>query len=147
VTELLGSPHPGRDLVWLADQLIALVQYSGSLTLEVRHTEGGARELVCRPAGEPRETVLPGRGPLYVFRPLLARIAMVGADETATEFQPYGGAFTLYRSGRSGRVRLDVAYSNTPAKQSLDIRRTETADHRGGTTRPSGASGHLDPIA
>jgi hypothetical protein len=55
---------------------------------------------------------------------LLARLAQVGSDETGTECNPYGDRFALTRSSRSGPVRLEVEFTNTPASQELVITRT-----------------------
>ena len=102
VQELFARlPLPGKDLVWLADELLGIVQHVGSASLEVVRDDADHRSLVCRSeCGDPVE--LPGRGPLSLFRPLLARIAKVGSDETGTECNPYGDRFTLTRSSRSG---------------------------------------------
>jgi len=52
---------------------------------------------------------------------------VIAAEETGTEFQPYGGRYYLFRTGPNGPVRLDVDFSNTPASQRLTITRTPAA--------------------
>jgi hypothetical protein len=116
-------PLPGKDIVWLADELLAIAQHLGSLSLEVVRDGGDNRSLVCGSDSVP-PFALPGRGPLYLFRPLLARLAKVGADETGTECNPYGGRYALTRSSRSGPVRLEVEFTNTPASQRLVVTHT-----------------------
>jgi hypothetical protein len=129
VGELFGRlPVPGKDVVWLADELVAIVQHVGSVSLQVEQDEGGSWSLVCRSTPPPAHPIrFSGRGPLYMFRPLLARLAKMASEETATEFQPYGGRYTLTRSSRIGPVRLDVEFTNTPASQRLCITRTLVA--------------------
>lgn len=117
-------PLPNKDLIWLADELIGIAQHVGSLSLQIERDDSGTRSLVCRSA--PPLTI-GGRGPVYLFRPLLARLAVLGADETGTEPQPYGGRFALTRSSRTGPVRLEIAFTNTPAAQQLTIDRVPVA--------------------
>lgn len=136
-------PIPGKDLVWLADELIGIAQHVGSVSLEaVRDADN--RSLVCHSDSTPPLT-LSGRGPLSLFRPLLARLAVLGADETGTECNPYGGRFTLTRSSRTGPVRLDVEFTNTTASQRLAVIRTPIT----ATPRPSPAAdtGAANPAA
>lgn len=113
-------PVPGKDIVWLADELIGIVQHFGSVAL-FRLPDADAHTLVCRAGSE--QPFSPGRGALRLFRPLLARIAVVASDETGTEFRPYGGRYTLTRSSRTGPVRLEIEFTNTPAIQQLTITR------------------------
>lgn len=124
VRELLARPpQPGYDVVRLADDLISVAQHFGSLELEAV-VAGDARAVVVR--GEP-SIALPGGGPVRLFRPLLARLAVLGADETGTACDPYRAAFVLVRSARGGPVRLAVELTNTPSVQRLSIARTELA--------------------
>jgi hypothetical protein len=125
VSELLRNPPLGRDLVWLADQIIAAIQHGESVVVEAPIGPAEERALVIQAGTE--ETMVTDRGPLRLFRPLLACIANVCATETGMEFQPYGGCYTLYRAARGCRVRLDIRTENTPGRQRLEIRRTETA--------------------
>ena len=121
VRELFAQlPVPGKDIVWLADQLLSAAQYLGSIALEsVQDADGPA--LVCHT--DRARQVLAGRGPLRLFRPLLARLAVVGADEAGGEPQLYGGRYALVRSSRTGPVRLEVAFTNTPGSQQVAITR------------------------
>jgi hypothetical protein len=122
VRELFARlPIPGKDLVWLADELLGIAQHVGSVSLGVVRDDAANRSLIYR-SNPP--VLLPGRGPLSLFRPLLARLAQVGSDETGTECNPYGDRFALTRSSRSGPVRLEVEFTNTPASQELVITRT-----------------------
>ena len=116
-------PAPGTDVVWLADQLLGIVQYLGSVVLEVGREAAGGRALLCHSPPAPSYLTLSGRGPVYLFRPLLARLAILGADETGGDPQLYGGQYTLARSSRTGPVRLEVAFTNTPGHQQVAITR------------------------
>jgi hypothetical protein len=117
-------PTSGKDLVWLGDELIAIAQHVGSVALEMVRDAEGARSLVCRsdpPAAEPLR--FSDRGLLYLFRPLLARLAVLCSDETGQAFLPYGGRYSITRSSRRGPVRLDLDFANTPAEQRVQITR------------------------
>lgn len=121
VRELFAQlPVPGKDVVWLADQLIAIAQHLGSVALE-RAAEADGPALVCRTDSARR--VLPGSAPLRLFRPLLARFAVLGADETRGEPQLYGGHYALVRSSRTGPVRLEIAFTNAPDTQQITLTR------------------------
>jgi hypothetical protein len=114
----------GQDVVWLGDELIAITQHVGSVAREMVRDATGVRSLVCRsdpPTGEPIR--FSDRGPLYVFRPLLARLAVMCSDETGQAFLPYGGRYSLTRSSRDGPVRLDLDFANTPSEQRVHITR------------------------
>jgi hypothetical protein len=135
VSELFARlPATGKDIVWLADELIGIAQHVGSVSLEVLRDEAGDRTLVCQSSSSVPPLTLTGREPLYLFRPLLARFAVVGAEETGTEISPYGGQCALSRSSRSGPVRLEIEFTNTPATQRLAITRTPVS-----ISRPNGA--------
>jgi hypothetical protein len=123
-----GYPFPGRDLVWLVDELISIAQHTGSVAMGVNRTpDGSASCLVCAaPPVLKRQLPLP-QVRTGTFRSILARLAQVGSDETGTECNPYGDRFALTRSSRSGPVRLEVAFTNTPAAQELVITRTPVA--------------------
>jgi hypothetical protein len=130
-------PAPGKDVVWLADQLLGVAQHLGSLELErVRDGEGHA--LVCR--SDSAQLTIPGRDALRFFRPLLARFAVLGAEEAGGEPQLYGGSYALIRSSRTGPVRLEVAFANTPERQHLTITRVPTAAPRPSNSPPDAAS-------
>jgi hypothetical protein len=121
VRELFAQlPVPDKDVVWLADQVIAIAQHLGSVGLE-RVRDGDGRTLVCRT--DSTQLVIAGRDPLLLFRPLLARFAVLGADETGGEPQLYGGRYALVRSSRTGPVRLEVVFTNTPGSQHVTITR------------------------
>jgi hypothetical protein len=122
---LNSTPPPGKDVVWLGDEVVAVAQHMGSVTLEVVREGDNAWALVCRSDPPPAEPIrLTEHGPLYLFRPLMARLAVMCSEETATEFQPYGGNYTLRRSSRDGPVRLDIIFTNTTSVQHLTITRT-----------------------
>src|SRR5437879_3189422 len=97
VGEVCGRlPESGKAVVWLADEFIAIVQHVGSVRLQVESDEAGNWSLVCHSdPPDPNPIRLSGRGSLYMFRPLLARLAVMASEETVTEFQPYGGHYTL----------------------------------------------------
>ncbi len=136
-------PAHGKDLVWLADELIGIVQHVGPVFLEVVRDDADNHSLVCRSGSTTPALTLAGRGPLYLFRPLLARLAKLGSDETGTECSPYGDRYALTRSSRSGPVRLGIEFTNTPASQRLAITRTPvTAALRSLSSPDSGTADH-----
>jgi hypothetical protein len=121
VRELFAQlPVPGKDVVWLADQVVAIAQHIGSVELE-RVRNGEEHTLICRT--NTAQQAIAGSGPLRLFRPLLARFAVLGADETGSEPQLYGGRYTIVRSSRIGPVRLEIAFTNTPGSQRISITR------------------------
>jgi hypothetical protein len=125
VRELFARlPAAGKDLVWLADELIGIGQHLGSVSLEFERDAAGNQTLVCRSGSTAPPLSLTGQGPLHLFRPLLARLAVVGAEESGSECTPYGGRYVLARSSRTGPVRLELEFTNTPASQRLAITRT-----------------------
>jgi hypothetical protein len=142
VRELFAQlPVAGKDVVWLADQVISIAQHLGSVALaRVQDADGPA--LVCRTDSAQR--VVAGRDPLRLFRPLLARFAVLGADETGGDPQLYGGRYALVRSSRTGPVRLEVAFTNTPGDQQVTITRvpagvaprTDSATETGSANTP-----------
>jgi hypothetical protein len=113
-------PVPGKDIVWLADQVVAIAQHLGSVELE-RVRDGEEHALICRT--DTTQQAIAGRDSLRLFRPLLARFAVFGADETGSEPQLYGGRYAIVRSSRIGPVRLEVAFVNTPGSQKVTITR------------------------
>lgn len=120
VRDLFASlPVPGRDVVWLADQILAVAQHVGSFALEWETPD--RRAVVCR-AGS-TESVLSGTAPARLLRPLLARFAVLGADEVGGEPQFAGGRYSLTRSSRTGPVRLEIAFANTPDRQHIRLTR------------------------
>jgi hypothetical protein len=140
VGELFSSlPSPDKDIVWLADELIRIAQHTGSLSLESSNSiEASGLQCKSLTLGQP-ELVISGAGPRRVFRPLLARLAVVGSEETGTEFAPNGGCYSLIRSSRSGPVRLDIEFKNSPAEQRLTILRTLSHTFRAGRSTPDGS--------
>jgi hypothetical protein len=120
-------PAPGKDLIWLADELIGIAQHAGSVML-ARVADSDAHALVCRTDADPPFS--PGRDAVRLFRPLLARLAVLGADETGTEPQLYGGRYALTRSSRGGPVRLEIEFTNTPGLQQLTITRVPVSAPR-----------------
>jgi hypothetical protein len=129
-------PAPGNDVVWLADQLLGVAQHLGSVGLE-RVRDGEGRALVCRT--DSAQLAIPGRDALRLFRPLLARFAVLGAEETGGEPQLYGGSYALVRSSPTGPVRLEVAFANTPEHQHITISRVSTAAPRPSNSPPDAA--------
>lgn len=119
-----GYPFPGRDLVWLADEIVRVVQHSGSVVLEFHRDDAGLpRELVCRSLTAPHGECLLPISRVGVFRSLLARVGVMCSQETGTVFDPYRGRYTLTRSSRDGPIRLDIGIENTPALQQLTMDR------------------------
>lgn len=109
------TPTEPTGVVWLADQLLVLSQHTESLSLEAT-----PHELLCRIADSTAVVPSPfGR----LFRPLLARLGKVAADESGMPFLPYGGRYKLRRAGESGPVLLDVVIANTPGEQKAHLKR------------------------
>jgi hypothetical protein len=138
VRELFAQlPLPGKDVVWLADQVIAIAQHLGSVGLECVR-DGDAHALVCRT--DSAQLIIAGRDPLRLFRPLLARLAVLGADEAGGEPQLYGGRYALVRSSRTGPVRLEVTFANTPANQHVTITRIPVTTRRSDPSSDAGVA-------
>lgn len=93
----------GKDIVWLADQVLLVAQHGGRIALS--DTTLGEDNSDFR----------------RLFRPLLARMAKVAADESGAAFDPYSGHYTLTRSGRGGPVRVEIEIQNTTAVRRLQI--------------------------
>ncbi len=146
VSELFARlPASGKDVIWLADELIGIAQHVGSVSLEVVRDESDNRTLVCRSNSSSPPLTLTGREPLYLFRPLLARLAVVGAEESGTALNPYGGRSVLSRSSRSGPVRLEIEFANTPESQKLSITRTLVSISRPNGSPVEAASSNPSP--
>jgi len=116
-------PFPGRDIVWVVDELVRVLQHAGSVYLAMVSDDVGGRCLVCTAPAVPGEELRLPQVRVGVFRAMLARIAVLASQETGTEFQPYGGRYALIRSTRSGPVRLEIEFTNTPASQQLSVTR------------------------
>jgi hypothetical protein len=118
-------PFPrGKTVVWLVDELVQVIQHTGSVRIEAVWAESGELAgVVCRSADDPTgEYCLPFTR-IGVFRTMLARFAVMCSDETRTEFQPYGGHYSIIRASFDGPVRLDIDFTNTPASQQITITR------------------------
>lgn len=102
-------------VVWLADQLLVLAQHSDSLLLAEADTELVSKCGDC--------SVVLAASYRRLFRPLLARLAKVAADESGTPFQPYGGNYQLRRAGDLGPVLLDLTIANTTGERSILLKR------------------------
>ena len=107
-------------VVWLADQLLVLAQHSESMSVEETETEFVGH------CGE--SSVVLASSYKRLFRPLLARLAKVAADESGTSFQPYRGSYSIRRAGDSGPVRLEIEIENTPKHQSLRVQSSLLSD-------------------
>jgi hypothetical protein len=117
-------PFPGKDLVWLVDEIVRIVQHTGSIVLEfLRDDSGAPHGLVCRSPAAPHDECLLPVPRVGVFRSILARVGVMCSQETGTGFDPYHGRYVLTRSSRDGAVRLDVDIENTPGQQRLRIDR------------------------
>lgn len=138
----LTVPPPGSNLDWFADRLLAIAAGTSAVTIrllpDLDDPAFGRRMQIEEPG-----RVLSGGRPsrLRVFRPLLARLAVMAAQETGTEFQPYGGRYSLTRPGPDGPVRLDVEFSNTPGSQHLSFTRAPV----GAAPAPASANGAAPP--
>lgn len=117
-TDLRG---PDRGIVWLADELTQLAQHAERFLLELRwiNPPAGTWAFACELSGHP--SVELDRKWLRLFRPLLARMARMAADESGTEFDPYHGSYTLRRASTVGPVALHIAITNTPGRNRLEF--------------------------
>jgi hypothetical protein len=133
-----AAPPPGSNIDWFAEGLLTIAADAPGVALRmvpVPELEPPARRFQVEESGR----LLTATGPTFsrVFRPLLARLAVIAAEETGTEFQPYGGRYTLTRTGPDGPARLDVEFSNTPADQHWSAIRTLLSPANGTPTRPA----------
>lgn len=123
-------PPPGSNLDWFAGGLLAIAADTPAVTIRsVPDPEDPpfGRRLQIEEPGRMLDGVR--RPAARVFRPLLARLAVIAAEETGIEFQPYGGRYSLVRPGAGGPVRLDVEFSNTTGSQQLSITRAPVTAH------------------
>ena len=114
-----------RGVVGLVDNLLDLCRQQG-LQLDWQ-----ANRCLVRPLGaEPQESaelLLPK----FVFRALLARMAVLCNERTPNSVSPYGGEGEL-SVGTSPPTVFRVAFTNTPGEQGLEVRRL--ADDNDGAT-------------
>ena len=143
VVQLLDTfPPPGSTLDWLAGCLLAIAADAPAVTIRVAPNSDIPPTKWHLQVGQPGRTSRAERpGSIRVFRPLLARLAMIAAEETGIEFQPYGGRYSLVRTGSDGPVRLDVEFSNTTASQYLSITRIAIAS----AAPPDSGNGAVSP--
>ena len=111
---------PVERLNWLANGLLAIAAEAGPLSLRIIPSDGG-----LHPAFECSDSVhvitTEDRGPVRVFRTLLARFAKMADEESGAEFTPYGGQLHFDRPGPSGPVRVDVEFTNTTVAASATL--------------------------
>jgi hypothetical protein len=120
---LTVSP-PGSNLDWLVGGLLAVAADTPSVTIRViPDSDIPATKWHLQVEQQGRVSRAEGPGSYRLFRPLLARLAVIAAEETGIEFQPYGGRYSLVRPGTDGPIRLDVEFSNTTVSQHLSITR------------------------
>jgi hypothetical protein len=125
IVQLFTIPPPsGSNLDWFANGLLSIAVDTPFIALEMVPVPGyepPIRQLQVEESG--RVLTPDGTFAARVFRPLLARLAVMASHETRTEFQPYGGRYSLNRSGTDGPQQLDLEFTNTPAVQRLTITR------------------------
>lgn len=119
VREFFAEPRVlGQGLRPLAERLISIALTVGPVELPVpAGWFGRLWSRIVRPRVD-----LGGLSP-RLFRPLLATVSNLAAEESGAEFDPYHGRYTLDRPGPDGPVRLDVAITNTMGEQRLVIAR------------------------
>ncbi|MBX9580638.1 MAG: hypothetical protein K2X87_10050 [Gemmataceae bacterium] len=119
VRELFAEPRdPAVGLRPLAEGLLSIAGTLGSVELPLPTRRFGRLwSRLVRPGAD-----LGGLS-RRLFRPLLAYIAGLAAEECRAEFDPYHGRYTLERPGPDGPGRLDVLITNTPGDQRLRIAR------------------------
>jgi hypothetical protein len=135
-------PFPGKDIVWLADELLRIAQHFGSIHIESCPDESGLHGVSYSSPEAPDLLVPHPRFRIGMLRSILARLAVLCSQETGSDFQPYGGRYTLRRSSRVGPVLLEIAFQNNPGCQQLQITRvpvdlTRHSDPTGNGTSPS----------
>jgi hypothetical protein len=129
IRELFAAPRvPGQGLRPLAEGLISIAAATGSVELPIPVGRFGRLWSRLTRRGVDHGGLSP-----RLFRPLLATVANLAAEEGGATFDPYHGRYTLERPGPGGPVRLEVAITNTPGEQRLRIVRTPspvpTQDH------------------
>jgi len=111
---------PVERLDWLANQLLALAAECGSLSLRILPSFRG-EDPTFECSDSDHALTSKDRGPLRVFRTLLARLAKMAEEENGADFEPYGGRLHFDRPGPGGPVRLDVEFKNTTVAQSVTL--------------------------
>ena len=116
----------GKDVVWLADHVLLVAQHAGGLDLT--------------------DTILGDDAADFrrLFRPLLARVSKVAAEESGAAFDPYHGRYTLTRAGRGGLTRLEIVITNTAGVRRLQITPSPVAV-RGPAADPTPPPTHVVP--
>jgi hypothetical protein len=121
----LDIPKPGRGLLWAADSLLDLAAELPAVRFEkvlpsAEQPEAPATFEVSDGASTLRTTE---RILVRLFRSLLPRFAVLGAEQMGIEAPLYGGRIVLTRVVGSEPVRLDVDFSNVLGCQRLHITR------------------------
>lgn len=103
---------PGRDVVRLVDDLLALCREHG-LTVNCRPD-------LCRvgSADEEWEEVVEQPFRRAVFRAVLARLAAISNEQQPGSVTPYQGRGTITR----GDATIELSFANTPDEQWLKLR-------------------------
>jgi len=129
-------PPPGSNLDWYEIGLLAIAAETPSVTVRLVPDMDATPPSWHLDVEESGRTLTAARGiGTRVFRPLLARLAVIAAEETGGEFQPYGGRYSLTRALPGGPVRLDVEFSNTTGSQRISITRAAV---------PESVTGHVE---
>lgn len=114
----------GNKIDWLADQLLTLAVGTPALSMGLVPDDPGTGAVRLEVADSVHRLTSTDPTPLRLFRTLLARLAKLSADESATNFDPYHGRYVLTRSRREdGPVRLEVEIDNTTVEPRLRITR------------------------
>jgi hypothetical protein len=121
ILELFATlPPPGSSLDWWVDGLMAILVDSPAVTIRrtnYPHGESYRSELEVEEGG--RVVSSNNRNLIRLFRPLLARLSMIGSETTGKPFQPYSGSYFLERTLLEGTLRFDVTFSNTLPSQQI----------------------------
>ena len=142
---LFARPTPGEaKLVALADGVVAAAASARSshLWLEfVRRDDSAAVFTQIEIGNDSDRMRTADPAVVRLFRQLLARLAMMGHEESGVEFRPYGGRLTFVRHPVAGPVRLDIEFGNSQATgYFLRITRTLAPEHSSANGRATHAT-------
>ncbi|MFO0852113.1 MAG: hypothetical protein U0871_26645 [Gemmataceae bacterium] len=140
----LDMGPPDRALVWAADRLLDLaVELPAVHIRKVAPSPDRPDEPATFELSDGVSTLeTTAERVTRIFRPLMPRFAVLGAQEMGIESPLYGGRVFISRVADGHPIRLDVDFSNTPGAQWLDIIRVPagpTPHVNGSTTRPLSA--------
>lgn len=136
----LDAAKPGHGLLWAADRLLDLAAGLPSVRIEKVLPSAEQPEAPRTFELSDGTSTLRTTEPVLarMFRSLLPRFAVLGAEQMGIEAPLYGGRVVLTRVIGGEPVRLDVDFSNVPGCQRLHITRVPLPNHH----TANGAAAH-----